>query len=135
MTEETRNRLAAAWGSFKDWAYRYLGGLFLEEKDGKRVISFGRCMLLAILGWMFWFWSSWHGYSAVTAAELGQVILNHLPKDRDITQADVGYAAQQVIDALPKSTPPLLETAFLTSCAYVFGSKVAGVANKRLNGR
>lgn len=126
----------AFWRGCTWWLYKYVGGLFLEDKDGHRVISIGRCMLLSILGWMFYYWASWDAYGAVTAEELAQVVLDNLPADTTLDQYHIEFAAAQIVDAMPPtSTPPLLETAFLTACAYVFGSKVASVANKRLNGQ
>lgn len=124
---------AKFWAKFKWWAYKYIGGLFLEVKDGERVISIGRCMLLAILAWIFYFWSTWHGYGVVTAEQLAQVVLDNLPKDTAISEYHIEFAAKQIVDSMPQSTPPLLETAFLTACAYVFGSKAVGVVNRRLN--
>lgn len=129
----TKSGWVRFWEGFKWWAYKYLGGLFLEEKDGHRVISIGRCMLIAVLAWMFYFWSSWHAYGVVTAEQLAQVVLDNLPKDMAVDEYHIEFAAKQVIDSMPQASPPLLETAFLTSCGYVFGSKVAGVINRRLN--
>jgi hypothetical protein len=122
-----------AWENFKWWLYKYIGGLFLEEKEGSRVISIGRCMLLATLAWIFWFWSSWHGYGAITPEELAQVVLDNLPQDAAIETYHVQFAAKEIVEALPQDTPPLLDTVFLTACSYVFGSKVAGIASRRLN--
>lgn len=131
MTDAKQNQ--NRWSAMKEWAYKYLGGLFLEDKHGQRVISIGRCMLLSILGWMFYFWASWQSPGLVTAEDVAQVVLDNLPADKTIDEYHIQFAARQIVDALPQALPPLLETAFLTSCAYVFGSKVSMVVNRKLN--
>lgn len=125
---------SCCWAGVREWAYKYIGGLFMEQKDGRRVISIGRCMLLSILGWMFWYWANWQGQGFVTSEELAQVILDQLPPNAQIAEYHIDFAARQVVDSLPQGIPPLLDTAFLTACAYVFGSKVSMVVGKRLNG-
>lgn len=44
------------WLKIKNWFYKYLGGLFLEEKNGQMVISIGRAMLLCTFLIMSYFW-------------------------------------------------------------------------------
>jgi hypothetical protein len=132
---ETKTGWAKFWAGLKFWTYKYIGGLCMEEKDGERVISIGRCMLLATLAWLFWFWSSWHGYGSVTPEQLAQIVLENLPADTRLNEYHVQFAAKEIIEALPRGTPPLLDTVFLTACGYVFGSKVAGVVSRRLNRR
>lgn len=38
------------------WAHKYLGGLFMEEKDGKQVVSIGRVSFAVVLSVMIWVW-------------------------------------------------------------------------------
>lgn len=135
MTAETKNRFIAFWQGVRNWAFKYIGGLFMEEKEpGKRIISIGRCMLIAILGWMFIFWGTWMGIMTITPEALAQAIVAVLPEGSQVHGVDVLAAAQKVVDALPSSAPPLMDLAFLTACTYVFGTKVNGVISKRLNG-
>lgn len=45
------------WNTFKLWMYKYIGGLFLEEKkDGQLVVSIGRVMLMVVFLIMVYFW-------------------------------------------------------------------------------
>lgn len=48
--------LKKTWKGFKEWAYKYIGGLFMESKDGKLTISLGRVSFLGVLSVMGWFW-------------------------------------------------------------------------------
>lgn len=136
MTTEIKNKLTAFWESLRDWAFKYIGGLFMEEKGetGKKVISIGRCMLIAILAWMFSFWGTWMGIITITPEALADAMMTHLPEGSQVNGVDILAAAQKVVDALPTSAPPLMETAFLTACGYVFGTKASGIIGKRLNG-
>lgn len=45
-----------AYSILATWCYKYIGGLFLEDKNGKLVISIGRTMLLLVFVIMVWFW-------------------------------------------------------------------------------
>lgn len=44
------------WLAVKSWTYKYIGGLFMEEKAGKTVISIGRVSLVAVLIALLWVW-------------------------------------------------------------------------------
>lgn len=45
------------WAIFKLWFYKYIGGLFVEQKkDGQLVISIGRVMLMVVFLAMLYFW-------------------------------------------------------------------------------
>ena len=117
------------------WAYKYVGGLFMEDKgDGKKVVSIGRCLLISIVLWLFWFWSDWSGAMTITADALAAALVSQLPEGAEISGVDILAASTRVVDALPTAAPPMLETAFLTMCGYVFGSKITGAVAKRLNG-
>jgi hypothetical protein len=48
------------WEQFKAFAYKWIGGLFLEDKNGVLVVSLGRVSFLVVLGWMLVFWSRWY---------------------------------------------------------------------------
>lgn len=48
--------LKTAYGVVAAWCFKYIGGLIMEEKDGKQVISIGRSMLLGVFLIMVWFW-------------------------------------------------------------------------------
>ena len=48
--------LKAGYAVIAAWCFKYLGGLVLEEKDGKMVISIGRTMLLLVFLIMVYFW-------------------------------------------------------------------------------
>ena len=39
-----------------DWCFKYLGGLFMEPKNGGMVISLGRTAFVGTLTVMTWFW-------------------------------------------------------------------------------
>ena len=54
--ETLRETLRAIYATLAAWAHKYIGGLFLEEKDGKMVVSIGRVALLIVLGMMIWVW-------------------------------------------------------------------------------
>lgn len=50
-------KLKKGWAVFKLWMYKYIGGLFVEEKkDGQLVISIGRVMLMVVFLTMLYFW-------------------------------------------------------------------------------
>lgn len=135
MTSETKSGLLAFWQGVRTWAFKYLGGLFMEEKsDGEKVISIGRCMLIAILAWMFSFWSTWMAIMTITPEMLAQAVIAQLPEGSQPNGVDILAAARLVVDALPKAAPPMMQMAFLTACGYVFGTKVQGVVATRLNG-
>jgi hypothetical protein len=129
----TETKWAQFWIGVRLWAFKYIGGLFMEQKDGQRVISIGRCMLLSILGWMFYFWANWQFQGSVTPEQVAQIVLDNLPLDTTINEYHIEFAARQIVSAIPQDVPPLLDTAFLTACAYVFGSKVSSVVADRLN--
>lgn len=44
------------WATLTAWFYRYVGGLFIEIKDGQKVISIGRVMLICVFLIMAYFW-------------------------------------------------------------------------------
>lgn len=62
MADETKKEnafwawLKRAYAVIAAWCYKYVGGLIMEEKDGKLVISIGRTMLLLVFLIMVWFW-------------------------------------------------------------------------------
>ena len=61
MPDEKKENAFVAWlkkvyAVIGAWCYRYIGGLIMEEKDGKLVISIGRSMLLGVFLIMVWFW-------------------------------------------------------------------------------
>jgi hypothetical protein len=60
MSDEKENAfwkwLNRAYAVIAAWCYKYIGGLFLEVKDGVKVISIGRVMLIAVFAIMAWFW-------------------------------------------------------------------------------
>jgi hypothetical protein len=135
MTEETKSKLRIFWEGVRVWCFKYIGGLFMEEKDGKQVISIGRCLLIAVVGWMFSFWGVWIGALTITPEVLAQALVTQLPEGTEISGVDILAAADKVVDALPSAAPPLMQTAFLTACGYVFGSKASSILDKRLNNR
>jgi len=40
----------------KDWVYKYVGGLFMEEKKGKMIMSLGRVVFVMIVAQMMIKW-------------------------------------------------------------------------------
>lgn len=50
------DRLKAIHAVVAAWCFKYIGGLFMEEKDGKMVVSLGRVLLLIVFMIMVWFW-------------------------------------------------------------------------------
>lgn len=50
------DRLKAIYAVVAAWCFKYIGGLIMEEKDGRLVISIGRTMLLSVFLIMVWFW-------------------------------------------------------------------------------
>lgn len=132
---EARGKLMTFWQNVRDWAFKYIGGLIMDEKDGKMIISIGRCMLIAVLGWMFTFWGHWVGAMSITPEILATAMVAQLPEGAQVNGVDVLAAAGLVVDALPSSAPPLMQTTFLTACGYVFGTKAKNVLSERLNGR
>jgi len=44
------------WKGVRSWAYKYIGGLFMDEKNGQLTMSLGRVTLLLILFQMMWVW-------------------------------------------------------------------------------
>lgn len=47
------NRL---WVGLRAWCFKYIGGLFMEEKAGQMVVSLGRVSILLVLLQMMWVW-------------------------------------------------------------------------------
>jgi len=131
MTVETKGKLRVFWDNVRGWAFKYIGGLFMEEKngDGKKVISIGRCMLIAVLAWMFVFWGHWVTIITITPEALALLIVANLPEGSTVSGVDVLAASKKVVDALPSSAPPLLGDAFFTAGGYVFGTKAVKVAS------
>ncbi len=127
------NTFIKFWLSVKEWAFKYIGGLFMEEKngDGKKIISIGRCLLIAVVIAMVRFWETWIGAMTLTPEMLAQVIVMALPEGNTVSGVDILAAATKVVEALPTAAPPLLQTAFLTACGYVFGSKIKTAVGKK----
>lgn len=46
------------WRGVRDWASKYIGGLFMEtnSEDGQRRISLGRVLLMITMFHMIWTW-------------------------------------------------------------------------------
>ena len=44
------------WRGIKGWVYKYIGGLFMDSKDGQLTISLGRTALISVLIQMMWVW-------------------------------------------------------------------------------
>jgi hypothetical protein len=127
------NAFIKFWISVKEWAFKYIGGLFMEEKngDGKKVISIGRCLLIVVVIAMIRFWETWMGAMTLTPEMLAQAVVEALPENSTATGVDVLAASAKVVEALPTAAPPLLGTAFMTACGYVFGSKVKNAVGKK----
>jgi len=133
MTAETKSKLLSFWQGVRDWAFKYIGGLFMDEKDGRKIISIGRCLLIFVVFWMAYFWSTWAAVMTLTPEMIAAAIVAQLPEGSQVSGVDVLAAAQKVVDAIPRSEPPLMALAFTTACLYVFGTKVKNVVDKRLN--
>lgn len=56
MTEEKKAKLLSFWLGLKAWCYKYIGGLFMEEKGGKLTVSLGRVAMVLILIMFVWVW-------------------------------------------------------------------------------
>jgi len=50
------NTLKAIWTWIQEWTYKYLGGLFMDDKGGKLTVSLGRVTILLVLFQMMWIW-------------------------------------------------------------------------------
>ena len=50
------NTLKAIWTWIQEWTYKYLGGLFMDDKGGKLTVSLGRVTILLVLFQMMWVW-------------------------------------------------------------------------------
>jgi len=50
------DRLKAIHAVVAAWCFKYIGGLFMEEKGGKMTVSLGRVLLLIVFMIMVWFW-------------------------------------------------------------------------------
>lgn len=48
--------LKAFWISLKAWTYKYIGGLFMDEKHGKLTVSLGRVAMVLMLIMFIWIW-------------------------------------------------------------------------------
>lgn len=42
--------------NIRAWAYKYIGGLFMVEKDGKPTVSLGRVAMVIMLIMFLWVW-------------------------------------------------------------------------------
>lgn len=47
---------AKFWLWVKTYLFKFLGGLFMDDKNGAQVISLGRILLISVFGTMMWFW-------------------------------------------------------------------------------
>jgi len=56
MTEQKQNKACLVWSKICGWVYKYVGGLFMEEKNGKLTISLGRVAIILVLFQMMWVW-------------------------------------------------------------------------------
>jgi hypothetical protein len=114
------------WQSIKAWAYKWIGGLFLEDKGGAQVISLGRVTFLIVFGWMLTFWTRWYLAAPLDAAALAAATLALLPLDQSLLPTDVANACRDAIASLTASRelPPGILEVFWTLTAYVFGGKV-----------
>ena len=48
--------MAKVWLWVKNYLWKFVGGLFMDEKDGTQAVSLGRVLLLAVMVQMFIFW-------------------------------------------------------------------------------
>jgi len=48
--------LSRFWEGLKTWCFKYIGGLFMEDKAGQMVVSLGRVAILLVLLQMMWIW-------------------------------------------------------------------------------
>lgn len=44
------------WNGIRSWCYKYIGGLFMDDKAGQLTVSLGRVTLLLVLIQMMWVW-------------------------------------------------------------------------------
>ena len=49
------------WPNVKAWCWKYLGTLFMDEKNGGQAVSLGRVSFLLVLGLALWMWSPLEG--------------------------------------------------------------------------
>lgn len=62
MGTETTPVKRTFWEGLKHWVWKYIGGLFMDEKaPGKWAMSLGRVAFLAVLGQMMWKWYKFEG--------------------------------------------------------------------------
>ena len=94
--------LKKAVAKIGDWSYRYIGGLFMEQKDGKSVISIGRVAFMGVLGIMAWYW-------LFKSAPI-------VPEGKPPIQLEL---------------PDGLIEAFYALAGYVFGTKLVGALKSR----
>lgn len=113
MDEEKKENAFKAWlkrvlAAIGAWFAKYVGGLILEEKNGRMVISIGRVMLLLVFGIMAYFW---------------------------ICEIMAYFQAEGDQEISSSAMPDMLYATFAALCGYVFGSKVvSGLKTKWGNG-
>lgn len=107
------------WDGVKVWGHKWLGGLVMENKDGKQVVSLGRTLLLGTIGLMTGFW--WQSFAPVVI-DPGAIAAGLQGVENP---QDVALAVVEAMHGAPKNLPPGLLEVFLTLCGYVFGTKVA----------
>jgi len=62
MGTETTPVKRTFWEGLKHWVWKYIGGLFMDEKaPGKWAMSLGRVAFMAVLGQMMWKWYKYEG--------------------------------------------------------------------------
>ena len=50
------DKVKSVWNWIQEWTGKYVGGLVMDQKDGKSVMSLGRSAMVLILGCFVWVW-------------------------------------------------------------------------------
>jgi len=99
------NFLKKFWVWIKTYLFKFLGGLFMEDRNGAPVISLGRVALIAVLVQMFIFW---HRETSVLPDGLMEVfyaLTGYVFGSKAISTVKDWLGYGKVSDTLPPSAP------------------------------
>lgn len=119
------------WSGVKKWAYKWVGGIFLEEKkDGTLAVSLGRVSFVGVLGYMVSIWEKWKPVR-IDPKELVEA----LKAAGDLSQDTIGQAIVAATHGAPdlSSMPAGLMEVFYVLAGYILGGKALGALKEKWN--
>lgn len=124
------NWIKSTWQSIKAWSYKYIGGLFMEPKNGGLVISLGRTSFIAILAYLVSFWNEWRP-TRVSLEDVMEAVKAAGAKPAAVTEAIAGLA--DAMATPPEALPPGLMQVFFVCAGWVGATKGFDALKARSN--